>query len=177
MGRDKALLPFGDATMVEQIASQVAAAAGSATIVGHPERYRGLGYPVVEDFTPGCGPLGGVTTALRISEASWNLIVACDMPALTTKFLTMLLEEAERSGGDCLVPISPSGRLEPLCAVYHRGSLDRLSGALDRNVLAMQDAVAGPRMVQWPIPETAFFRNINTPQDFERHCAASPHRT
>ena len=62
-------------------------------------------------------------------------------------------------------------------AQNHRDSLDRLSGALDRNVLALRDAVAGPDSVPWPVSDTAFFRNLNTPRDFERHCAASPHRT
>jgi molybdopterin-guanine dinucleotide biosynthesis protein A len=182
MGRDKALLPYGGVTLVEHVASQIAAAAGSAMIVGGRERYGGLGYPVVDDFTPGSGPLGGVTTALRISEAPWNLIVACDMPDVTADFLRALLEEAERCGGDCLIPVSESGRLEPLCAAYHRASLSRLCHALDNNVLALRDAVAGACAVLWHTPHAAFFRNLNTPEDLERHRAAShgaaaPHRT
>jgi molybdenum cofactor guanylyltransferase len=174
MGRDKALLPYGAVTLVEHVASQVAAAAGSATIVGGRERYGGMGYPVVQDFVPGCGPLGGITTALRISKVPWNLIVACDMPAVTAEFLRGLFEEAERRGGVCLVPVSESGRLEPLCAVYHRDCLARLSDALNNNVLAVRDAVAGLRTVLWSAPNAGFFRNLNTPEDLEGHRAA-PH--
>jgi molybdopterin-guanine dinucleotide biosynthesis protein A len=182
MGRDKALLPHAGITLIEHVASQVSAAAGSAVVVGRPERYRGLGYPVVADLTPASGPLGGLVTALSITEAPWNLVVACDMPAITAELLRALLAEAERCGGDCLVPVSPSGRLEPLCAAYHRDSLPRLNDALRGGVLALRHAVAGPRTVLWHGAEAALFANLNTPEDLERHRAASygpaaPHRT
>ncbi|MGE5648255.1 MAG: molybdenum cofactor guanylyltransferase [Acidobacteriota bacterium] len=167
MGRDKALLPYGNSTLVEHVAAQAAAAAGSAALIGRPERYRGLGYPVFEDLVPARGPLGGVVTALSATDAPWNLIVACDMPGVTAEFLSMLIEAAVRSGGDCLVPVSPSGRLEPLCAVYHRDALGRLKGALDRNLLALGEAVRGPRLATWPAAEAGFFRNLNVPQDLE----------
>src|SRR5205814_2477042 len=49
MGRDKALLPFQGSTLLEHIALHVAAAAGSVTLIGEPDKYRRLGFPVLTD--------------------------------------------------------------------------------------------------------------------------------
>src|SRR6058998_1400393 len=83
MGRDKACLPLQGRTLLEHVAAAVAAAAGSVTLVGSPERYQNLGFRVIADSLPGCGPLGGIHTALGASPADWNLIVACDMPGIS----------------------------------------------------------------------------------------------
>ncbi len=171
MGRDKALVPWGSGTLVGHVASQVAAAAGSAVIVGHPERYGGLGFPALADEAPGCGPLGGICTALAASRAEWNLVVACDMPFVTAAFLGELLEEVLRSGGDCLVPVSAGGHLEPLCAVYRRDLLTRLRQSLTEGRLAAREAVRGPGTVWWPVPDPSIFANLNTPEDLARHQA------
>src|SRR5271163_1224329 len=87
MGRDKALLPLGDSTLLDHVAQCVRQAAGNVTIIGPPDRYASLGYPVTADLVTNCGPLGGLYTALSITETDWNLMVACDMPGLTAHFL------------------------------------------------------------------------------------------
>ena len=53
MGRDKALLPFRGGALAQSVAQAVSEAAGSATLVGDPARYSGLGYPVIPDLYPG----------------------------------------------------------------------------------------------------------------------------
>jgi len=129
-------------------------------------RYGGLDYGIVPDRYPGEGPLGGILTALDHSTADWNLIVACDMPGLEVDFLRRLLDTAERSDGDALVPAGPSGRLEPLCAVYHRRSLQALYQAFARGVRKIAVALEGVRTVPWTVPEVSCFQNVNTPEDW-----------
>ena len=60
MGRNKALLPYRGRTLVEHVAEIVETAAGSVSVVGDAETYGHLGYPVIEDVIPGCGPLSGI---------------------------------------------------------------------------------------------------------------------
>ena len=118
MGQDKALLPWKGSTLIESVAREVFDAVGNVTLIGSPERYGDLGFPVISDKIAGCGPLGGLHAALSATTAEWNLLVACDMPGVTRQLLEGLLEAAEASGADALVPQTPGG-LEPLCAVYN----------------------------------------------------------
>lgn len=169
MGRDKALLPWYGSTLVEVVAERVFQAAGSVTLVGAPERYTGIPLPAIADLHPGLGPLAGIETALAATEADWNLVVACDMPAITVRFLRELLERAERLDPDCLVPVTTSGRLQPLCAVYHRRCLEAFRAALDSGTRSMTDALAAVAALRHPIDSEALFANLNSPADLATH--------
>jgi molybdenum cofactor guanylyltransferase len=166
MGRDKANLPFHGKTLLEHVAAAVAEAAGSVTLVAPPARYQNLGYPVISDARPGCGPLEGIHTALGASPAAWNLIAACDLPVISTRFLKLIMAAADACGADCLIPAGPSGRLEPLCAAYHSRCRAAIGEALERNIRKVTDSLAGLRMATWSVPESSWFQNVNTPQDW-----------
>jgi molybdopterin-guanine dinucleotide biosynthesis protein A len=165
MGRDKALLPFGRSTLLDHIAKTVEAAAGNVTVIGPPDRYGKLGYPVVPDLVQNSGPLGGLYTALSITQTDWNLIVACDMPALIPGFLEQLLHAAKSGSGDCLAPQTAAG-LDPLCAVYHRRCLPFAKAALDRKLLKMQEFVSTIQTSTWLVPDSAPLENVNTPEEW-----------
>ena len=169
MGQDKACLPYRGATLVEYVAAAVAEAAGSVTLVGAPERYPGLDLPRIADSRTGSGPLAGIHSALSASRAAWNLIVACDMPGVSGPFLSSLLDAAERSGCDCLIPAGPSGLPEPLCAVYHLSCLGPIGEALDRNVRKIVDGLAAVRSGIWNVGESHWFRNANTPEEWTQY--------
>src|ERR1700678_2887073 len=141
MGRDKALLPLHGASMVETVAAQVQAAAGSVTLIGPVQKYAHLGFPILPDAIENCGPLGGLYTALQNTNADWNVLVACDMPDVTAAFLTQLLAAAEASGADCVVP-EIDGKIHPLCAAYHRRLLGAADSAIHRNLFKMQDFIS-----------------------------------
>jgi molybdopterin-guanine dinucleotide biosynthesis protein A len=171
MGRDKALLPYRGVALAESVACAVAAAAGSATLVGNPHLCQHFGYPAIPDLYPGQGPLGGILTALRHTSADWNLVAACDMPELSAGFLRRLLEAAEESGADALVPARPSGRPEPLCAVYHSRARAALEYAFGRGVRQVTAALESLRPAVLAVPELLPFQNVNTPEDWDGYAA------
>lgn len=173
MGRDKALLPLSGRTLVESVAESVTQAAGSVTLVGHPERYPHLPYPAISDIEAQSGPLAGLVSALRHSGAPWNLVVACDMPALHSDLLARLLDAAEaRDDHDAVIPQNPEGGWEPLCAVYHQRCLSVLIEALEARRLKLRTALSPLRVTLLPFPAGDWFRNANTPLDWERHLAS-----
>jgi molybdenum cofactor guanylyltransferase len=165
MGRDKALLPLGGATMVEQIASIVRDAVGSVTLIGPVHKYANLGFPIMPDAVENCGPIGGLYTALLCSASDWNLIVACDMPDLTGAFLKQLLAASEASDADCVVP-EKDGKTHPLCAVYHRRLLRTAESAIHHKLFKMQDFISTLRTVRWPVPDAGPLQNMNTPLEW-----------
>jgi len=163
MGRNKALLPWKGSTLIQSVAREVFQAAGSVTLVGPPEVYGNLGFPVLPDRIPGCGPLGGLHAALSAGFAEWNLVVACDMPAITHMMLADLLAAAEASGAEALVPASGVG-WQPLCAVYHARLLPLVESAIQAKRLKMHDFVSSIQARFWPAPDPSLFRNVNTPE-------------
>ncbi len=168
MGRDKALLPWKGSTLIESVAHEVFIAAGNVTVIGPRsvaagELYEKLGFHVISDKIEGCGPLGGLYTALSVTTADWNVLVACDMPSVTHQLLEELLAAAEASGADALVP-QTSGGLEPLCAVYHARLLPAVESAIHSKLFKMHDFVSTIQACLWPVSHAGFFRNLNTPE-------------
>jgi molybdenum cofactor guanylyltransferase len=171
MGRDKAYLPLGREPLAAHVAKVVETAAGSATLIGDPEKYRALGHSVLPDLYPGEGPLGAILTALHATRADWNLVVACDMPGLTVPFLTELLDAAQRNPAEITIPETPGGKREPLCAVYHRDILPSLERSFAAGVRKVATGIACLRVAVYPVAEVARFQNLNTPEDWERYAA------
>jgi molybdopterin-guanine dinucleotide biosynthesis protein A len=155
---------------VEHIAEQVRLSAETVTLIGSPERYRHLSYPVLPDESANRGPLGGIVTALAHSQAQWNLVVACDMPSASAELFDDLFAAAEHATGDpdCIVPMSSQG-LEPLCAVYHLRALPPLRAELEAGNLTMQDVVSKLNAHWWPVMDDDLFENVNTPEEWSRH--------
>lgn len=189
MGVDKGLLEIAGAPMIVRAARLVESVVGApAIVVGTPERYRGLGLRAIADDWPGCGPLGGIATALRASEADWNLIVACDLPYLTREWLEYLLQRARDSEAEAVVPmnLAPANKrgAEPLCSVYHKGGEPAMQRALERGVRKVTDGLAGLRVeviepAEWKgfDSDRLLFKNVNTPADYEEAKAKFAGRT
>jgi len=164
MGRDKALLPYGGGTLVEHMARLVAGVAGSATLVGAPERYGHLGYPVLGDDQGESGPLAGLVTLLRKSTADLNVVVPCDMPGLAAGFVLEMLEAARGSACDAVVPSTTSGA-HPLSAVYRKSALAGLALDLAAGQLRVRDALKRLKILEIPA-EPGALANVNTPDDW-----------
>jgi molybdopterin-guanine dinucleotide biosynthesis protein A len=171
MGRDKALLPFHGRPLAGVVAAALAEAAGSVVLVGNPALATVTGFPAIPDLFPGEGPLGGIITALRHTTADWNLISACDMPELTAPFLSVLFRAAEACDPDMLLPVSPGGRPEPLCAVWNRRALGPLEAAFAEGERKIRAALSGLRALHYRITEVTPFQNVNTPEDWSGYAA------
>src|ERR1700686_3832022 len=137
MARDKGLLDFGGVPLILHTARLLEPLVAKVTVVGSPGKYAKLGLREIADdvqaqcgpATPNRGPLAGIATALAITRSSWNLIVACDLPYLSAKWLEWLLSRALRSRGEAIVPRTERG-IEPLAAVYRRECGGPIAAAL-----------------------------------------------
>jgi molybdopterin-guanine dinucleotide biosynthesis protein A len=169
MGSDKALAEIDGQPMAIRVAEAVAKVCGPVSLVGDPARYGGLGLPVVADHFPGFGPLAGIEAALSATEAEWNLIVACDMPALDD----LTLEQLFAVGGDCALPEYENGQLEPLCAVYNRRCHAAVLNALESGVRRVTDALRGtapPLALRYVrVHHSEPFANLNTPAELREY--------
>ena len=166
MGRNKAFLMLGGRMFVQIVTAAVLETAGNVTIVGRPDMYRHLGFPVIPDVRPNAGPLAGIETALRHTTTDWNLIVACDMPRVTAVALHCVLDEAlAHPDAGCVLPQSAEGFVEPLCAVYNRRILPEISRALLSGIHKVTDALPPSTVHCFRMTGEAAFQNINTPEE------------
>jgi len=170
MGRDRALLSFRGIPLAAAVARAVEEAAGSVVLIGDPARYSSLGFGAIADRYPGEGPLGGILTALHHTAADWNLIVACDMPALDPHFLGKLFEAALSVDAGALIPEGPGGRPQPLCAVYHRRLLPEIQARFDAGTRRVLTALEG-LSASYAVPEVTPFQNVNTPEEWSAYAA------
>ena len=181
MGRDKGLLDFGGVSLILHTARLLKPLVAEVTIVGSPGRYARLGLHVIADHVQlksvpdrlGCGPLAGIATALAATRSPWNLIVACDLPYLSAKWLDWLLSRALRSRSEAVVPRTERG-IEPLAAVYRSDCGAPIAAALERGVRKVSDAVEElrvdfvyPREWRRIDPSEMILRNMNAPGDYE----------
>jgi len=178
MGRDKSALVLGGVSVLERVGGAMAPLVGRIRVIGDRVTEPG-GYAVQPDLRPGLGPLSGIHAALATAESSTVLVVACDLPFVTTELLAGIIALLEY-GTDAVVP-RVSGRAVPVCALYRRACLERLQACLDRGELIAQQFVASlaTTYVDDDVLERINFhgshrshriclKNINTPEDFEQ---------
>jgi molybdopterin-guanine dinucleotide biosynthesis protein A len=170
MGRDKALLPWGDADLLDHALARLRAVAGDVRILcGAERRYLERGLPVEPDLVLGVGPLGGVLTGLTAARGRPGLFLAIDLPQVPVALLARLVERG--AGWDAVVPVTPRGP-EPLCAVYGPRCREPIRGRIaagDFKMTAFWPEVRvrelGPaELREFGDPEE-IFRNLNTPED------------
>lgn len=164
MGRDKALLPWNDAPLVQSVAATLATVADPVVLVGQPQRYTALQWPCLQDLRPDSGPLAGIETALTHTELELNLIVACDMPGLQQSWLKALLERAKGSPQACIALRDRTGFTHPLCAVYRTACLPLVAKALDQGRLKLMSLLAEIGAEYLSID--AEVENMNTPVEW-----------
>ncbi|MBW4027307.1 MAG: molybdenum cofactor guanylyltransferase [Acidobacteria bacterium] len=179
MGRDKALLPFRGRLLIEHAVELLVSVGLDPHIAGSRPDLRRFA-PIVEDLHSGAGPLGGIEAALsNVAEAA--LFLPVDLPLLPPEFLRLLLARVGLTGAAATIP-TIAGQPQPLCAVYSRTLLPRISAALAQGDGKVMRVVTGLRTDLFsvesvataqenfglPSPPHQWFTNVNSPDDLAR---------
>lgn len=179
MGRDKALLPFGeDETLLQRVVRIVggivpldqvvcAAAAGQQLpVLPGPVR-------VMRDEMPDCGPLAGMAAGLTAlaAEADAVFVCGCDTPLLEPAFVTRMFESlgTHQAAVACV-----GGQLCPVPAIFRTNVLPTVRSLLERRQRSLQALVAAVDSVQVDMGqlrvvdrELMSFRPCNTPEEYQ----------
>lgn len=154
LGRDKARLRLGRRTLLGHIRATV--------------RKMGLPFRIIRcDLVPQCGPLGGVYTALRTSQADLVLFLACDMPFVSAELLQSMLK--------ALHPRRQALFIQHPRAVGFPFLVRRTALALTRQQIARKDyslqslaRKLKARILRPPRSRAGELFNINTPADWQK---------
>ncbi len=192
MKRDKAWLEIEGVPMIERVIDAARRAVGRLGIIvngANPqvERYEKLAESrdakLIFDLHEHRGPLGGIHTALSHCEPSESaLILACDLPFISTEFLSFICDihqndnpqSAIRNPQSITVPVDQLNRLQPLAAIYSQSCNAAVERMLVENELKVDllYSQVSTRQVSFaefaPLPGAErFFINVNTPEEYQ----------
>jgi len=179
LGRTKALEPIGGKRLIERVMERLGQITSQTIIVTSREefdRLKDYQTEVLIDLYPEKGPLMGIYTGLKASQAEYNIVVACDMPFLNIGLLRYMLGLAE--GFDAVVPHLREESAEPLHAIYSRKCLDNIETKIKRDQLGVNSFFNTVRVryvereeCQRLDPQLLSFFNINYQSDLNRAVA------
>jgi molybdopterin-guanine dinucleotide biosynthesis protein len=171
MGEDKMLASFGGTTLVEWMRDRLAPAFPHVFLVTRqPEQFHDLGLPVVNDALSDTGSAVGLYTAVLAAPTERVICLACDMPFVTPRFLRLLAERSE--GYDVFVP-RHGQFMQPLCAVYGKGTLDAYQAFIASGGRRIFDIYPDLNTGYLDLDSGEFgdpdalFMNVNTPEELE----------
>ncbi len=178
MGRPKATLAFGAETVVERIVRELARVFEQIVIVAPPVEAGTLPSSlhekalVIHDESAYPGPLDALRRGLETAAHEAVFACSCDLPMLDAGLARTLCAMLDRY--DAAIP-RVGGKLEPLCAAYHRRCAAALSELAGRGVMRVREIT---RLVNARIvdeaelrrfdPELRSFLNVNTPEDYRK---------
>jgi len=183
-GLPKGLAMVDDIRIADRILAALRGATDTQLVVSNdPSAERWFpSLPVVADAVPGLGPLAGLETALRAADGSAVMVVAWDMPFVTTPLLRGMRAVGE-IGAAAVVPAHGEPPvLEALCAYYAPEALpvcSRLLADGERRAhalfSALQSAVMIPERVlaEHGDPERLFL-SVDSQEQLEALAGAMP---
>ncbi|HVH88576.1 MAG TPA: molybdenum cofactor guanylyltransferase [Terriglobales bacterium] len=153
MGEDKAQLSWQGGTFLTHAIAVMRQVSSQVCVVGGTETGR-LG--ALQDNHPGRGPLGGIQTALHHTQTDWNLMLAVDMPLVSSGLLEFIASRCDTQSLVVVPRVRSQNRaqlngaspadgasqshellLQPLCAAYHRRLLPYIDRALSKDELSI----------------------------------------
>ncbi|MBL8812752.1 MAG: molybdenum cofactor guanylyltransferase [Planctomycetaceae bacterium] len=188
MGRDKAMLPFGNETLLARIVRLVGSAVTGRIIVVagadiSADRYRATcaelaaSVEFVKDDLPDSGPLEGLRRGLAALSHDTEIafVCSCDMPLLQPRVILQLCSVLNGQPSETVAVVPDvQGQLHPLCAVYRTSTAATAAGLLakgERRLRAFVEALdvhrIGDDELNLADPELVSLMNCNTPRDYE----------
>lgn len=172
IGQDKSFLSIGSSYLIDSIVEKLKPIFKDIMIVGDKnEKYSRLSIQCIDDIFPGMGPLGGIYTALEVTQAEFVFVFACDMPFINTHLIKYMLGKINKNH-DVIVPML-KGRCEPLHAIYSQNAKGKMLESINNKELGVHKLfnclsvffVMDEEIHR--LGENMFF-NINTEEDYNK---------
>lgn len=170
MQRDKASLPFGDATMLERVAGVVAQVVDEVWLVAREGQSVPGDFRIARDPAEGLGPLAGIVAGLGAMAAERAFVTTCDVPLLKPAYVARLLELSR--GHPIAVPVVGDHTMVT-SAVYSREVLPVAEDLLRQRRLrplflveAFDARIVSEAELREVDAELASLRDCNTPEAY-----------
>ncbi len=122
---------------------------------------------IFADLVEGCGPLGGIFTALKQARSEWIAVLPVDMPLLQADVYQRLWQA--RTGQRPVVAHS-GGKMESMVSLWHQSHLQFIEQSLKLGRWSVHHTLEDLQAVSVTFPENQQyqFANINFRSDLEK---------
>lgn len=175
MGFDKQLLEFRNRHLAMYLAEELHRAFQEVLIVTKtPELYKGTFVRTCGDLYPGQGPISGIHSAFCHCQSDVLFVMACDMTQFHLEYASYQAKRMQQEQTEACVTLR-DGKLENFHAFYHRSLLEDMEERLKihrTSIFRFLESRHVTRISENEVraytdPER-LFRNLNTPQDYEK---------
>jgi len=168
MGRDKASLPLGEQTLLEQLIEQLAGRFQEIII----SVSKGQPYPLnnvrqVEDRYENAGPLAGLLAGLQASSSDISLVVPCDQPEIDLGIVRDMLQVLGQH--DLVYPRLDGQIPHPLFALYRRSLWPVIEKLINEGKLSVLHLLIEVKAVALDIPASRLPWHLNSLEDYQNY--------
>jgi molybdenum cofactor guanylyltransferase len=129
-------------------------------------------FPLLVDQDVGEGPIAGIYSALATQpQAAW-LVVACDLPFLTSSILRHLIAHRDPTRLATAYRSQHDGLPEPLCAIWEPAARAAIVDHINAGKHCPRKLLINSNVSLLELPETQALNNVNTPEEHEAARAA-----
>jgi molybdenum cofactor guanylyltransferase len=180
MGCDKASLEIEGVPLIQRIYEAVAVCRDLAgmplvetdriyVVTPWPQRYEAM-LPVTCQFLPErspSGPLVAFSDSLPAIDATWVLLLACDLPNLSTSIIQSWIDRLPSIPAESVAYLArhPDKGWEPLCGFYRQICGHSLRAYINDGGHSFQGWLQLNVVTELVIPDPSCLANCNTPAD------------
>lgn len=171
MGRDKAAIEIDGIPLIRRIHDVAIAPVASLYIVTPwVERYQSI-LPrecnFIAEAHPHQGPLMGFSQGLAQINCDWVLLLACDLPNLSTPVIQSWIDRLRDVPANSIayLPKHPERGWEPLCGLYRHRCIDSLLEYIKGGGRSFQGWLRVNIVTELAIDDSTILLNCNTPAD------------
>lgn len=175
MQTDKAALAF-DGKQQLQRAFELASHVCEQTFVSvRPDQLNDplrSNFPTIADRQAGLGPIAGIAAAQEAyPDVAW-LVLACDLPLLTTTTLDYLVRHRAASRPATAFMSTHDGLPEPLCAIWEPSSRESVMAWIAAGKQCPRKLLINSQTHLLKQPDPKALDNVNTPEEMQAASAA-----
>ncbi len=170
MGKDKALLNYHGRSQLEHTYKLLAPYCEQIFISIRPDQQAIIPYSYYQQLLDlpewsNVGPLGGIATALTKSPDKAWLVIACDLPFVTTETLTTLINNRDKTKIATAFKNIPNGLPEPLCAIWESKALSSIQQLFNEGITCPRKVLikSSTRLLDQANPQ--WLNNVNTAEE------------
>ncbi len=168
MGHDKALINYHGAPHAKHLLNTLDGMGIKSFISCREDQQKrnGLeGLPMITDRFLDFGPLGGILSAMaQYPDKAW-LVIACDLPYVSTTSIEALISERDASKEATAFYNIERKQFEPLFAVYEPNIYKRMLQYLGEGFTCPQKVLFNSPIKKLTLKNQGFLQNINTPEE------------